>query len=332
VHGRTLGESAVRSKNFFNNFLTRGFSPADDQKSLVRTTIPTTLNEAPMDEISQKKQPDLRTLPDITFRQLEIFRTVCFEKSYANAAIELRTSRANVKRSCEEFEKAMGRRLFEETDRTLHPTAFAQGLLGQIGPLSRGLRHLEDGVRTLHQAGRVLRFAAAGEFFRGGLFTDFLARLKINDAFHPCFMKIDSPRFRNALLNAECDVYFGIGLPPSDRMERVDLGPIPWKISGVGKLPTRPAALGKIPWAIAGTGEAGAAESLLAAFRAAGATGGKVLPDDALDEGITFRPDITATPEAAAASVWPCHRFTAVLRKHHPYSELKSRLCAAALA
>ena len=283
-----------------------------------------------MNEISRKKQPDLQALPNITFRQLEIFSTACHEKSFANAAIELHTTRANVKRACEEFEKAVGRKLFDEKDRVLQPTEFAQGLLGQIGPLSRGLRRLEDGVRSLHQAGRVLRFAAAGEFFRGGLFTDFLARLKINDAFRPCFLKIDSSRFRNALLNAECDVYFGIGLQPSDRMELVDLGPVPWKISG--KPPARPSDLGKIPWAIADAGEPGSANAILDAFQAAGATGGEILTDISSDKKITFLPDITTPQSSMQIPDWPCYRFTAVLRKHHPYPDLKTRLAAATSA
>ena len=285
-----------------------------------------------MNVISPKRQPDLQELPNITFRQLEIFRTVCHEKSFANAAIELHTTRPNVKRTCEDFEKAVGRKLFEEKDRTIHPTTFALGLLGQVGPLSRGLRRLEDDVRSQHQAGRVLRFAAAGEFFRGGLFTDFLARMRITDAFRPCFVKIESARYKNALLNAECDVYFGIGLLPSDRMELVDLGPIPWKISAGKKAPAIPSDLRKIPWAIADAGEPGSANALLEAFHAAGATGGKILTNDAMDREIVFRPDTTAPHDATKASAWPCYRFTAVVRKHHPYSELKARLSAAALA
>ncbi len=282
-----------------------------------------------MNEIQQKKQPDLHALPDLSFRQLEIFSTLCHESSYANAAIELHTTRANVKRACEELEKAVGRKLFEENDRQLQPTEFAKGLLGRMGPLSRGLRHLEDGVRSLHQSGRILRFAAAGEFFRGGLFTEFLARLKINDAFRPCFLKIESARYKNALLNAECDVYFGISLQPSDRMELVDLGPIPWRISAKGKPPTRPADLKNLKWAIDDAGDPGAASALLTEFKAAG---GEILANEGPRHDVTFYPDITATPSDGGKSIWPSYRFTAVLRKHHPYSDLKSRLNAAVSA
>jgi DNA-binding transcriptional LysR family regulator len=280
-----------------------------------------------MNEILQKKQYDLHALPDLSFRQLEIFSTVCHEKSYANAAIELSTTRANVKRACEEFEKAVGRKLFEENDRQLQATEFAQGMLGRMGALSRGLRHLEDGVRSLHQEGRVLRFAAAGEFFRGGLFTDFLARLKINDAFRPCFLKIDPVRYKNALLNAECDVYFGVSLLPSDRMDLVDLGPVPWKI--IGRVPSHAQDLRNASWAIAEAGEPGSAADLLEKFHRAGASGGKILPEGESFKGTLFQPDPTAAHNAALCEIFPCYRFTAVLRKHHPYADLKSRLNAA---
>lgn len=65
-----------------------------------------------------------------------------------------------------------------------------------MGPRSRSLQKLGEGVRGLHQAGRILRFAAAGEFFRGGLFTDFLATLKTADLFRSCFVRIEVKRFR----------------------------------------------------------------------------------------------------------------------------------------
>ena len=156
---------------------------------------------------SPNQRPDFRGLPDITFRQLEVFRIIFREGSFTNAALELRTTRANVKRVCEEFEKAVGRRLFEEdADRNLLPSPFAKCLVEQLGPLSRSLRRMSEGVRSLHAAGRVVRFAAAGEFFRGGLFTDFLSRLQIKDRFTPCFLRVEMKRFRTALLNTECVV------------------------------------------------------------------------------------------------------------------------------
>lgn len=285
-----------------------------------------------MNDITQINHPDFQGLPNITFRQLEIFRVVCREASYANAALELRTTRANIKRVCEDFEKAVGRPLFEEgPNRTLQPTLFAQGLLGQISPLARSLRRLGETVKSLHEKGRILRFAAAGEFFKGGLFTDFLARLKISDSFRPCFLRIETKRFRTALLNAECDVYFGVGIGASDRLDQVNLGPIPWRIACKGNPPATPADLPPGKWWIADAGETEAAARLIEEFHAAGARGGRILTDakPAADE-VVFTHDTTARHPADAC--WPMFRFSAVLRKHHPYTELLPRLTSAAIS
>ena len=285
-----------------------------------------------MHDLTQSQQPDIQGLPNITFRQLEVFRVVCREASYANAALELRSTRANIKRVCDDFEKAVGRSLFVEgPNRTLEPTSFALGLLGQISPLSRSLRRLGETVRSLHEKGRILRFAAAGEFFKGGLFTDFLARLKISDTFRPCFLRIETKRFRTALLNAECDVYFGVGIIASDRLDLVNLGPVPWKIDCKGKPPTKPAALPPGKWWLADGGETEATAKLLGEFHAAGAKGGRILTDakPAADE-LVFSHDTTA--RHASDATWPTFQFSAVLRKHHPYTELLPRLTDVAVS
>jgi DNA-binding transcriptional LysR family regulator len=291
-----------------------------------------------MKEPSRKPAPGDPPAGNLTFRQLEVFRMVCRERSYTHAALELRSTRANIKRLCEDFEKAVGRPLFTVDDeRNLVPTGFANGLLAHMGPLSHAMRRLADSVRSLHERGRVVRFAAAGEFFRGGLFTRYLARLRINDAFRPCFLRIDIQRFRTALLNAECDVYFGIGLADNDRMDRIDLGPAPWNIGPVGRpalpAPSSPADLAGAKWWIRSAGEPGAALALLESLRAAGASGGGLI--DAADpppagRGFLLEADTGADDRPPGEADWPCYRFSAFLRKHHPYSDLKSRLEAAA--
>jgi len=292
-----------------------------------------------MNEVPPKKQPDFQGLPNITFRQLEVFRVVCREESYANAALELRSTRANIKRVCDDFENAVGRPLFEEgPERGVRPTPFAVGLLGQISPLSRSLRRLGETVKTLHGEGRILRFAAAGEFFRGGLFTDFLGRLQISDSFRPCFLRIETKRSRTALLNAECDVYFGVGIGASDRMDLVNLGPIPWQIQAGkefnGALPTTPVDLPEGKWWLSEGGEPESSAALLEAFHACGAKGGRILTGSS-DESrsadhIVFFHNSTARHDGNGN--WPCYQFSAVLRKHHPYSELLPRLKGAAIS
>ena len=105
---------------------------------------------------------------------------------------------------------------------------------GGSGRFQPAYRKMEESVRKLHQTGRLLRLGAAGGFFRSGLFTDYLARLEISDKFRPCFLRVEPEMAGKSLLAAQCDVYFGIGLCASERLERIDLGMIGWKISRVG--------------------------------------------------------------------------------------------------
>lgn len=286
------------------------------------------------DQPSPRSSSGFKGLPDITFRQLEVFRVVLKERSYTNAALELRSTRANIKRVCDEFEKAVGRILFtEDTEKNLVPTPFAEGVVTQLGPLSRSLRRMREGVRSLHSAGRVVRFAAASDFFRGGLFTDFLSRLHIQRSFQPCFLRIDTKRFRTALLNNECDIYFGVGLIDCDRLDVVDLGPVPWNVTSPPgmKEPRNFSDLPSGKWGIVCFGDPTATETLLQAFHSAGASGGQVFNEvEALSSnGYIFRAATKIQTMTNEMTSWPCHQFSAVMRKHHPYSELKARLTEA---
>lgn len=274
-------------------------------------------------------------LPDISLRQLEVFKMVYHENSYTNAALELRSTRSNIKRVCDDFSTELGHPLFDEdAEKQLSATAFAQGLVSQMGPLSRALRRLNDGVKSLHQRGRLVRFAAASEYFGDGLLTDFLSRLQIRDLFLTCFVKMSPARYRTALLNAECDVYFGCGVTGSDRLDLVDLGPVPWKITCRGGATAddikRLTDLPEGEWQIALTEDADASHEVLEALHQAGAKGGRITVAGGGPPRFLLEPDINGTARHVAAASWPRYRFSAVLRKHHPYSELKTHLAHAA--
>ena len=294
-----------------------------------------------MKEILQTTKHEVSPFAGITFRQLEVFRLLCHERSFSNAAVEMRSTRASVKRICHDFEKAVGRKLFEETpERTLVPSDFAEGMLAQTGTLYRTLRRLNEGVRSIHETGRTLRFAAAGGFFRGGLFTDFLSKFQITGSFNSCFLRIEAKRYRSALLSAECDVYFGAALGISERLDSVDLGCIPWRILHNGKPPTKPEDLTGAKWHIVAFGEPGIADELLEEFRKAGAKGGGVISEEdaapyisnnrELKGKILFLPDHEGKVCKGGAGEWPGYKLVAVLRRNHPYSDLKPKLIAAA--
>lgn len=275
-------------------------------------------------------------LAGISLRHLEVFSAVVREGTYANAALDLQMSRTNVKRVCDEFVKIAGRELFSDGGKNgeLSPSVFGQGVFSRLGPLSTSLRKMEESVRQLHQVGRVLRFGAAPGFFRGGLFTDYLSRLDVSGKFRSCFMKIEAKDAQKNLLAAECDVYFGIGLGASERLDLVGLGEIGWSVNrvGGGKLPGKPADLvGE--WYVVCEGSVEMAEEVFRKFRDAGAKGGKVIEADETGTSgkgsVVFTADVIS-PLGTGAGKWPGYQFNALMRKRHPYSDLKELLCAGA--
>lgn len=275
-------------------------------------------------------------LAGISLRHLEVFSTVVREASYANAAIDLQMTRTSVKRICGDFEAIVGRPLVEDgDDGLLLPTAFGRVLFSQLGPLSTSLRKLEEAVRQFHKAGRVLRIGAAGGFFRGGLFTEYLSRLDLSGKFRSCFLKVDTEAAQKSLLAAECDVYFGIGLGQAGRLDRVELGEVGWNVAGISaaKVPKDPKEL-RGGWFILREGEATACEALLAAFHVAGARGGKLMARDQADGlqagEMLFSADMANPLGTALRKGWPHHVFSALMRRHHPYYDLKAMLCAGA--
>ncbi|RYD37431.1 MAG: LysR family transcriptional regulator [Verrucomicrobiaceae bacterium] len=287
-------------------------------------------------DVGKSSLSRIEGLPAISLRQLEIFRTIFEERSFTNAALDLRSTRANIKRICDDFSNELGHPLFDEdVEKNLRPTPFAIGLISQMAPLSRSLRRLNDEVKTLHHDGRLVRFAAAGGFFGESVFTEFLSLLDIRKLFRTCFVKMDPVRYRTALLNAECDVYFGCGLIGSDRLELVDLGSVPWKFSWLDADEARPIHHpGDLPegeWEIGSLGDPEALAECLDALHQAGAKDGRISGQDHAAARVLLEPDITGAHRPAVAPSWPCHRFSAILRKHHPYVELKTHLAQASV-
>ncbi len=278
-------------------------------------------------------------LAGISLRHLEIFSTVVREGSYSNAALELQVSRSNVKRVCDEFAKIAGRELFAQNGEcegkgAMVASVFGQGVFARLGGLSTSLRKLEEGVRQLHHAGRVLRFGAAGGFFRGGLFTDYLARLEVSGKFRSCFLMLEASQAQKSLLAAQCDVYFGLGLGETERLDRVELGEVGWAVtkSGGGKLPKKPGDLDG-NWFLVREADGDVGGRLLESFREAGARGGEIVDREkvsSLPKGaVVFSADMIS-PLGTCSAKWPGYHFCALMRRHHPYADLKGMLCAGA--
>ncbi len=278
---------------------------------------------------------ELKELPNLTFRHLEVFHAINREGSYTNAALELRTSRAVVKKVCQNFEKKVGHNLFSELpDKSLETTPFGVDLLSKTAPLSRSLIHLGEEIRALHRKGRILRFAASGEFFRGGALSYILNRIHIKNLFRPCHLRIEPEKFNAALLSSECDVYFGAGLDISNRLEIIHLEKIPWSFHPGEKYkkgkPTHPKDLAAGKWVIEEIGDPIASKTLLEELSSAGAKDGRLKGDKNIgDDEILLRPESSWMGLVAADPNWPSYLFSAALKKQHPYAELTECLNSA---
>ncbi len=273
-------------------------------------------------------------LAGVSLRHLEVFSAVVRERSYTNAAVDLQMGRTNVKRVCDDFARIVGRSLLAENEsREVVPTPFGQGVIARLGRLSMSLRKMEEGVKNLHRAGRALRFGADGGFFRGGLFTNYLGGLELSEKFRPSFLRVEARSAVKSLLSAECDVYFGIGLAETERLDRLDLGELGWNVSriGGGDAPSGPAELGVEKWYIVRAGDANVSAELLEKFRARGAQGGEVIEGAAVVQvaagGVVFAADAIKPLDEKDVARWPRYHFAALMRRHHPYADLRDILC-----
>lgn len=147
-------------------------------------------------------------------------------------------------------------------------------------------------------------------------------------------MKIESKDAQKSLLAAECDVYFGIGLGNSERLDLVGLGEIGWAMSriGGGKVPKTPADL-KRDWYIVEEGDGETSKGVLKKFHEAGAEGGKIVSVDRVgalgEDSVVFTADVIS-PLGTSSGELPGYQFNALMRKRHPYADLKGLLCAGA--
>ena len=286
-----------------------------------------------MSSFDHQHQRTLQDLPNLGFRHLEVLQMVSREASYTHAAHELHTTRANVKRICHNLEKEIGHEIFnEDDDKHLTMTRFGMELLSRAAPLSRSLLYLGEGIRSIQRKGLILRLAASNDFFKGRAFSYILSRMEVQDLYRPCYLRIETDRFKAALLSSECDIYFGAGISTSQRLELIDLDRVPWSFHpGKGytaKEPTQPSDLVAGKWAIETTGDDECAKTVLHELHAAGAQKGRILSEGSSpkDDEILLRAETSWMGLVNPQADWPSFLFSAAIKKQHPYAELINRL------
>ncbi len=278
-------------------------------------------------------QRNLQDLPNLGFRHLEVLQMLSREASYTNAAHELHTTRATVKRICSNLEKEVGHQIFiENDDKQVSMTRFGMALLAQAAPLTRSLLYLGEGIRSIQRKGLTLRFAASNDFFRGRSFSYIVSRIEVMDIYRPCYLRIEAERFKAALLSSECDIYFGAGISTSQRLELIHLDRVPWSFHPgkkySGNEPKKPSDLVDGKWVIEPTGDDECSKEVLNELHDAGAKQGRILKANSSpkDDEILLRPEISWMGLVNPQEGWPTYLFSAAIKKQHPYAELIHRL------
>lgn len=286
-----------------------------------------------MTSFNQQHQRVLQDLPNISFRQLETLQMVSREGSYTNAAHELRITRANVKRICSNLEKEAGHEIFiEDKDKLLTLSRFGTDLLTMSASLTRNFIHLREGIYSIQRKGLILRLAASDEFFCGRSFSYALKRVEVQDLYRPCYYRIETNRFKAALLSSECDIYFGVGISTSKRLELIDLERVPWSFhpspNYSAQEPTKPSDLTSGKWVIEPVGDNECSKTVLDELLTAGAQGGRILKDGEIpkDDEILLRAEPSRMGLVNPQDKWPTFLFSAAMKKQHPYAELINRL------
>lgn len=90
---------------------------------------------------------------NITFRQVDAFRTVVSTGTVTEAAAMLGISQPAVSRLISDFEQEVGFRLFERSGRVLVPTEEARLLVEEVRHAVSGMEHIKDSALSIGQFG-----------------------------------------------------------------------------------------------------------------------------------------------------------------------------------
>ncbi len=213
--------------------------------------------------------------------QLRFFSALMSEGTVSRASVELRTSAGNVRRVWHELEQQLGEPLFAApAPGVAEPTTAARRLEREMGRLLGEIRHFEDAVRKIHQAGRVLRLGADRHLFNTSHFGSLFNTLRHDHRFRISFVEVSPPEGRAALESGACDLLFTEESPGGRRFEARELPALPLDVACAGSLPEgpeiEPEGLASMDWALAAFSSQGLARRTLERIRHCGGGRGRL--------------------------------------------------------
>lgn len=272
---------------------------------------------------------------------LRAFAVVMTEGTVARAALELRTSRSNVRRILRSLEQALGERLFRGGRGTLEPTDAARRLQREMGGLMERIGSFDHAVRAIHAGGRLLRIGVKRSLFLTATFAAAARVLREDRRHRVSYVELEADEGRAALESGVCDLVFSVDGIGGRRFQCHGLPDMPVVAAVRGetdRTPVDPAELAAGGWTLAAT-DSSHDERLLSGIRSScGGRGdlrpyGSLLrwmerPDAGNERLILCVPPVRGTrvagvgfrPLAFAAS-YPLH----VTRlRQHPFESLDS--------
>lgn len=165
----------------------------------------------------------------LNMHYLRTFQAVMSNRSLANAALDLNTSYANVKRIIEAMEASLNLPLFDRSQRgQCEPTHNAHVLLDKASRFLAEAQDFERQIKNIEQQGKTLRIGAEDWFFESQYFVEFYHRLRRNPAYRATVVKIAANAGKQALESGQCDILIGSQPRASRRIQHFELPPALW--------------------------------------------------------------------------------------------------------
>lgn len=203
---------------------------------------------------------------------LRVFSAVLAERTTARAAIELRTSRSNVRRVIQMLESRVGEPMFVTgTDGDLEPTAAARHLRREMAGLLGEVERFEDAVRAIHRSGRLLNVGVRKGLFHTAAFAAVARTLREDPRCRVSYVELKRGEDGAALESGACDLVISVEPVAGRRFECHELPemPVMAAIAGgrPGDDPVEPAELAACDWALAKMAEGPRDEQVLRGLR-----------------------------------------------------------------
>jgi len=181
-----------------------------------------------MDSVDETIVP--LNLGSVDFRHLSAFKQVYLEKNYANAGLNLSTTRKSIRRMMDNLERVFECSLFNEGEKgDLSPTAFSERLFNDLRFLHAAQCRLKDHIASVHESGRILHISSSPAVFRTPIFRQLFKELQSVANVRLSYTPVDSEEAGKALLSGQCDLYIGTWKGHPKRFITVDAGDVPYR-------------------------------------------------------------------------------------------------------